>query len=639
MLLYIFNKLEVGRFLNEIILVLAEFGGGTDPQDDVVRFLLPSIFWISLFVFSYLQWQKERLKKDYFVFIASVVGLSREMFMFFMEYGAYRGFFSYLNTHFFYPPFEHALTMLSVVIIGFAFLSVFLNNSKFSKTFMVVSITIIAGLYIVTAPQWYNFLKSNPQALFGSFWGDMAFRIVASVMIGTVIISLYIGKKRGKDVPVLLFVPFIFLFLDEFLMIFNLLENERYRHIYKPIRHNLHIWAVPFFIIIYWKEIFNRISATEKRLQQAQKMEALGNLASGIVHDFNNILTVISGWADIIMLNSMDEKSREQASKISFAVDRASNITSQLLAFCRKQMIQSKPIDINETVTKSISIFSRLLPENIEIQASIHKEPLFVMSDPTLIEQLIINLVTNARDAMPDGGVLKIETSLSHENEIAKGRNEECFYYAVITVSDTGEGIDEDIKSKIFEPFFSTKEIGKGTGLGLSTVHGIVKQHNGDIRVFSKKGKGTRFDIYLPLTDKRPVTEVLRPLKSKTVLKGTILIVDDDISILEFLKAAFHYHGWKVLTASSSEEALRISENCKQGIDILLTDIVMPRINGKTLSNLILTTQPNIRTIYMTGYFDDSILDREPIKSDQIILRKPIKLEELIDVISRLDSI
>jgi len=258
--------------MNEILDILAQFGGGRgDPANLAVRFLLPTVFWSVLAFISIRQWIRLKENKDLYIGIAALAGISREMIMFVAEYGSWRGFISYETLNHFFPPFEHAATMLAGVLVGFAFMLYFLDWTKFSRIFVTVGLITIALLYMITAPLWMSFMHANPGAPFGSFWGDMAFRGSASILMGTVLVCFYMGNRARKHIPLPLFVGFSFLFLDEFLMMFNLLSNEVHKEIYAPIRHNLHIWAIPFFPAVYWAELNARLRRSEERLSKMNK--------------------------------------------------------------------------------------------------------------------------------------------------------------------------------------------------------------------------------------------------------------------------------------------------------------------------------------------------------------------------------
>jgi signal transduction histidine kinase/CheY-like chemotaxis protein len=370
----------------------------------------------------------------------------------------------------------------------------------------------------------------------------------------------------------------------------------------------------------------------EGRLRQAHKMEAVGRLAGGVAHDFNNLLTIIRGHADLLIDRpSTDDAARRNADQIHKAANRAVGMTRQLLAFSRMQVLESRVLDVNVIVAEMGKMLPRLIGEHIEFSfepdAGLHP----VKADPGQVEQVLMNLAVNARDAMPDGGRLTIRTTnaVVGEAEAAKRSAMAAGTYAVITVTDTGHGMDEETKTHIFEPFFTTKETGQGTGLGLATVYGIVKQSGGFIWVESVPGAGTVFEIYLPAAGGEPVEGSSGPVKA-AVRKGseTILVVEDEAAVrelgCEFLRSA----GYKVLEASDGQEALEIAARVSGEIHVLLTDLVMPRMGGRELAAALKQTRPGTRVLFVSGYAEYVPEGTAQAASDHTLL-KPFSLETL----------
>ena len=365
----------------------------------------------------------------------------------------------------------------------------------------------------------------------------------------------------------------------------------------------------------------------EERLRQSQKMESVGRLAGGIAHDFNNLLTVITGYSEL-MLSQLEERSPlvKEVEEIKRAGERASSLTQQLLAFSRRQVLQPRVIDLNEVVARVEKMLRRLIGEDVELRTVPCGELWSVKADPGQIEQVLVNLVVNARDAMPGGGVLTIETgNVSLDEGYSLGHlPAQSGHYVMLAVSDTGVGMDERTKSQVFEPFFTTKESGKGTGLGLSTVYGIVKQSGGYIWVYSEPGKGSTFKVYIPRTEERaedprkavPPVEDLRGEK-------TVLVVEDEGSILKLSAAVLGGYGYAVLAARGGEDALRIAGKHEGEISLLLTDVVMPGMGGRELYERILQRRPKIKVLYMSGYTDNAIVRRGVLDPGTPFLQKP----------------
>ncbi|MFC1494566.1 ATP-binding protein [Thermodesulfobacteriota bacterium] len=372
----------------------------------------------------------------------------------------------------------------------------------------------------------------------------------------------------------------------------------------------------------------------EDQLQQAQKMEAIGTLSGGIAHDFNNLLTTILGNSDFIMADlKREDPLYEDMEEIKRAAERGSNLTRQLLAFSRKQITQPSILDFNELLTDIEKMLRRLIGEDVEMQIIPSSELWLIKVDLGQMEQVIMNLVVNAKDAMPKGGKLTIETSnedlgknFFHEHGFAGQPGA----YVRLSVTDNGIGMDKEIEERIFEPFYTTKETGKGTGLGLSTVYGIIKQNNGYILVDTTPEEGCTFDIYLPKTKEDMVSEKKeQPPVTKLIGSETVLFVEDDNSVRKLGRSVLKKKGYKVLVAEDGKDALRVSNAHDGSIDLLITDVVMPKIGGKELSERLQPLFPDIKVIFMSGYTDDAIVHHGILDSEVNFLEKPFTPEGL----------
>lgn len=379
----------------------------------------------------------------------------------------------------------------------------------------------------------------------------------------------------------------------------------------------------------------------EEQLRQAQKLESIGRLAGGIAHDFNNFLTVIQGYSELIQ-KSLDEQDpvRAWADHVCEAARRASRLTSQLLAFSRKQAIRSTPVELNAIIRETRSLLQSLVGEDISIVTRLDPNSGEVMADADQVHQVLMNLAANARDAMPEGGVLTIETA-----RVAIDRKYiRTHPYAspglclMLSVSDTGVGMDEETRKSIFEPFFTTKEKGRGTGLGLATVYGIVHQFSGWIEVDSEPGHGSKFHIYLPCLDQAglernsgSIDAAEDAAMTATAHCGseTILLVEDDASVRQLTSAILTSRGYTVLTASGGAEALECAASFSGRIDLLITDVVMPGINGRELADRLKLLRPEAKVLFMSGYTADVIVNRGVIDFAASFLAKPFNHEVL----------
>jgi two-component system, cell cycle sensor histidine kinase and response regulator CckA len=369
----------------------------------------------------------------------------------------------------------------------------------------------------------------------------------------------------------------------------------------------------------------------ESQFLQSQKMEAVGRLAGGVAHDFNNALGVILGYTELLMPKA-GEAQRNKLEQILKATHRATGLTRQLLAFSRKQVVDPKVLDMNVLLADLEKMIGRLLGEDIDIAIVPSANLGQVKADPGQMEQVVVNLCVNARDAMPDGGLLRIETTNvavdladpSQHEPMAPGR------YVTIAVSDSGCGIEKEMLPKIFEPFFTTKEEGKGTGLGLSMVYGAVKQAGGYVWAYSTVGQGTTFRIYLPRIDE-PV-ETPRAPEAPMPAKGseTILLVEDEGSLMDIAHEILEDHGYRVIQAGGAEEAVEVARRHPDTIHLLLTDVVMPGMNGRALADSLRTTRPGLKVLYMSGYTDDIIAHRGVLEPHTFLLTKPFTTLDLL---------
>ncbi len=371
----------------------------------------------------------------------------------------------------------------------------------------------------------------------------------------------------------------------------------------------------------------------EEQLRQTQKIESIGQLAGGIAHDFNNLLTPIMGNSEIAMIGMKpgDHFYRE-FQEISQTAERASELTKQLLAFSRKQLLEVKTIDLNQLIKNFSNILRRTIREDIEIKAKFNLSISNVKVDVLQIEQILMNLFVNAQDAMPDGGLISMETeSAELDQEYADSHSGiKPGKYVMLAVSDTGKGMKEKTIKKIFDPFFTTKEIGKGTGLGLSTVHGIMKQHGGDILVYSEPDKGTIFKLFFPEIEKEEIQDLDIVLeKESTEGVGNILVVEDQEDVGQIASRILESKGYNIQVAESGEKAIELINSNGNRIDLLLTDVIMPKMNGLELFGKLAENHPDLKVLYMSGYTQDVISHHGILEEGINFIQKPLTVESL----------
>jgi signal transduction histidine kinase/ActR/RegA family two-component response regulator len=379
------------------------------------------------------------------------------------------------------------------------------------------------------------------------------------------------------------------------------------------------------------QEAYQELKKTQNQLLQSQKMDALGRLAGGVAHDFNNLLTVILGQTHLLLRRVESQDVTDGLERVRLTVERASELTRRLLAFSRKQVLQPKVLQLNSVLHEVVPMLQRIIGDDVELRTVLDSTVPPVKADASQLEQVIINLAVNARDAMPLGGQLTLETSVasldaaytSQHPEVAPGP------YVLLAVTDTGIGMDAEIRSRIFEPFFTTKEPGKGTGLGLSMVYGIVKQSGGHISVYSEPGRGTTFKIYLPVVAERvdsarPTTPAASPRGSET-----ILLVEDEPAVRELVKQILEDNGYTVVESSQPGDALEVAGQPGAAFDLLVTDVVMPQMSGPVLAKVLTADHPGLAVLFMSGYTEHAVIRQGVLPAGAIFLQKPFTPDQL----------
>ena len=389
------------------------------------------------------------------------------------------------------------------------------------------------------------------------------------------------------------------------------------------------------------KKAEDALHDSEQMLRQAQKMESLGTLAGGIAHDFNNLMTAVTGYSELVLRRMpSDNPLRGKIGEIKSAGERAASLTGQLLAFSRKQMLKPIVLDLNTVITGMGKMLPRVIGEDVELRFDLAGSLGKVKADPGQMEQVLMNLVVNARDALPGGGCIMVKTENAEFSSTSrKGNLVEPGRYVVLSVTDDGVGMDAETQSHIFDPFFTTKEVGKGTGLGLSTVYGIVKQSGGATWVYSEPGKGTTFKIYLPRTDATAETEESEvALTAQSLGTETVLLVEDEPMVRELAREVLAEYGYRVLTAANGRDGLQVCEEFAGRIELIVTDVVMPQMSGRELAEKARRLRPDAHVLYMSGFTDDAVVRHGVIADDFCFIQKPFspdalarKVREILD--------
>jgi PAS domain S-box-containing protein len=391
-------------------------------------------------------------------------------------------------------------------------------------------------------------------------------------------------------------------------------------------------------VIVNVRDVSDRVRAEseraelEERLTQARKMEAIGHLAGGVAHDFNNLLTPIIGYTELIRASlPQSDPIYTDLAVVLEAAEGARQLVRQLLAFGRKQALEVRALDLGEQVRRIEKILRAMIPESIELVLDLPTEPVVIRADATQLQQVVLNLVVNAQDAMSSsGGRLVVNVSQTERTEPDAKLELEAGPYGVLSVSDSGQGIDEQTRARLFEPFFTTKERGKGTGLGLATVYGIVKQHRGAVTVTSAKGEGATFRVYFPRSGDG--VQAARSAPPSVPGRGeTVLVAEDDPSVRALVKSVLERNGYRVLAAADGQAALDLAHQEKGRIDLLLSDVIMPRMNGRDLRDVLTVLYPGLRVIFMSGYTGDALSGLGGFDADVQLVSKPFTPDVLLD--------
>jgi signal transduction histidine kinase len=502
---------------------------------------------------------------------------------------------------------------------------------------MPAKILIVEDERVVARDIEYRLTRLGYQIAGSTRHGEEAVRLAAEARPDLVLMDIRLegeidGIAAAEEIRKRLLLPIVYLtaYADE-----DTLQRARitepFGYILKPFDERELRTAIE--MALYKHEVERSQMRLEEQFRQAQKMEAVGRLAGGVAHDFNNLLTAIICLSEMLLVkNHPEERARELITEIHKAGERGARLTRQLLAFSRKQVLQPTVLNLNEVVAAMHKMLATLIGEDIDLRVALDPTLGLVKADVGQLEQVIINLAVNARDAMPQGGSIEIRTAndVLDETYVQEHPDVQPGPYIRMSVSDTGHGIDKVTLDRLFEPFFTTKEVGKGTGLGLATVYGSVKQSGGHVAVRSEVGKGTTFDVFLPCLP--PEIAEGDPARQPSVSAGgteTILLVEDDPSVRSLTRSMLMEVGYSVLEAGEGDSAITLSRSHKGTIHLLMTDVVMPGMNGRDLANHIAKERPGLKVLYISGYTNDAVIARGVVGGETHFLQKPFRFHEL----------
>ncbi len=500
-------------FLEEVAVFLRQIGGGpgADPANAVPRFVLPAFFWAVLASAALAQWRRRREPRSLLMGIAALVGMARELFQLATEYGSHRGLFDFDAILPYYPPLEHAVELLALVVAGYAFLGHFLGRRGGARLMLVAGVTASLGLYAVTAPAWHaavaglRALPGAPHVEFAQHWGDAAFRTVAVLFLAATVLRLLTLRELGSArLAALAFTMFL---LDHGLMLVSIATGMRHAWILSPLRHNLHMWAVPVLVAVYWRELLEEVRRGEDRLATEEKVRSLGLLTAGIAHDFGNLLAVVRGTLDSLLREIPAGDHREAVVEARAGAQRAVELTGQLLAYAGQGSGQDEPVDLGALAAEAAKLVRRTLPSDcrVELQGGVRLPP--VWADATRLRQVVMNLLLNAVHAMEGrAGSITLATGWGpatlRPDRAGGDKRPLDGPVAWLEVADQGVGMSEATRARVFDHFFTTRA--EGRGLGLSVVLDVVRQYRGGIAVRDVPGGGTCFRVELPASPAAP---------------------------------------------------------------------------------------------------------------------------------------
>lgn len=494
--------------MQELAIFLRQLGGGpgADPANAVPRFVIPAIFWIFLAVLAWRRWRAERAPRDGLLALAAAVGAFRELFMLAAEYGSARGHFDFGTVVGFYPPLEHALELAVEVVAGYAFVAAWRGRSALVRGYLWAGLATVGILYVVTAPIWASVVHGvlpavGPRPEFALHPADLAFRLAAIALIAPIAVTLLL-LRGARIAPRLAAAAFLCFLLDHALMVVNIATGLRHAPILAPIRHNLHMWAVPVLLAIYWREAVEALRRGEERLLRGQKLESLGLLAGGVSHDFGNLLTVVRSNLEYARDALPLGKPRDAIVDAIVAAQRAGELTTQLLACAGREQTRPERLQLAALAAETARLLKSALPAGCSLELPPPQALPPVVADPTQLRQVVMNLALNACQAMRGRKgtlTLRAGTAQLMGDELAGAATPDRLpagHYVWVEVEDQGIGMSDATRARIFDPFFSTRA--EGRGLGLPVVLGIVRAHRGALTVRSQAGVGTTFRLYLP---------------------------------------------------------------------------------------------------------------------------------------------
>ena len=593
----------LGTLLLEI---LGEIGGGRGGEiNDLPRFALGMMFWGVMLVGALNARRRNALLRDKLLIAGFFVGFARDFFMLVVTILGLHDIVSADTLAFFLPPLDNMLMLVARAVIAAAFLHYIVRPSDISKSFFVFTMGISGAMYIIIAYDWLIAVKTDPGVQFGEHWSPWFIHYFGAAFL---LVTIFLILRQSNRVRRVVAITFIMYFMTHILILINLYTDQRWDHVILPICNNLDLWAIPIIGFVYWREQRDQHAQLQAEIKQTERLELIGQLSAGVSHDFKNHLQVIRGYAELAHIQqAQPEKVGQCIKEISDTVDRSVALVNQLLAFSRRGNVEKDvSASLNDVVTDLTPILSQLLGPQYKLDFQLATGSPTARFDTTELEQVVVNLVVNARDAMPDGGVIKLSTrniysrkrKSKQDSNDSKPRDVEKVQ---LIISDSGVGMSQATIQRVFEPFYTTKPVGQGTGLGLSTVYGLVQRQEGKIEIESKLYEGTTVTVNFWPAKNRIGKEV--NVDEIEVLGGNehILIAEDDESVRNLVYELLTTAGYTVYQANDGYQAQELARQHRDTIELLLFDVAMPRMNGYLAYESIFPVLPNAPVAFVSA--------------------------------------
>lgn len=623
--------METLRIISVLMLeILGEIAGGRGGAvNDLPRFTLGIIMWGMLIVSAASARRRSALLRDKLLIAGFIVAFSRDVFMLIVTLLGLHAIVPAETLALFLPPIDNTLMLMARAVIAAAFLHYFVTPSDVSKNFFILTLSVCIAMYFLIAYSWLVAVRHNPSLQFEAHWGVWFVHGFGAVFIFIAIIYFLQKKSWTRRIVAFAFAMYL---TNHLLMLTNLVTDQTWNSVFLILRNNLDLWATPIFGFIYWRELREKHQHLEAEKKQSERLELIGQLAAGVSHDFKNHLQVIRGYAEIGQMQKAEPEKVEQClSEISDTVDRSVALVNQLLTFSRRDESDVDVIvNLNDTIADLTPMLSQLLGPQFNLDFNLEPNLPNTRFDSTGLEQVLVNLVVNARDALPDGGTIGFTT----RSVLADGNQDSAIApadveYIQLVVSDSGIGMSKKALARVFEPFYTTKPVGVGTGLGLSTVYGLVNRHNGTIKIDSEINSGT--SVTVNLVPAFELTELEYEHEELLDHGGSehILVAEDDDSVRNLVSELLSRAGYTVYLAVDGQHAVEVAREHRHTIDLLLFDVAMPKLNGYLAYKSVSQLLPSVPVAFVSA--DASRVEGNHARFPH--LSKPFTRSELLSYI------